>query len=434
MTRGANEWRKWHPLVLRNRLVRRRSAQRPVQGLGVLSFDPLILYTISSEPVFLEAIQQAFRDQPLAVLRQAPWDQDDRIVQREVAWYQRGAEREHPQHRIFHLCDDRGSYDGFRQLGVPCIYLHQNAFLDEGLFTIDDTIEREFDAIYNGAFAPYKRHELATGVGNLACLGYIAATDPNTWAAQEVISRFRQLLPQATWINWLGGSYVKITPNEVVGWLNRARVGLILSEVEGPCYAATEYLLCGLPVVSTPSRGGRDAFFDPDYVKIVEPNAEAVASGVREMIARNLDPRMIRDRTIEKLKAHRAVLDGTLQMLANLAEGTPSTPTFERFRFNRQSVWIEIEDIRAVVELARQGLFLQPAQPEIGAHIVGVAPGSVYAKSGLRTHDLLLSIDGWAVERGSARAILGRVERSTSRELIVTVNRLGKPHTLVVQR
>lgn len=47
--------------------------------------------------------------------------------------------------------------------------------------------------------------------------------------------------------------------NEIYG---QSRCGLILSAEEGACFAAMEYLLCGLPVVTTPNIGGRDEFFD----------------------------------------------------------------------------------------------------------------------------------------------------------------------------
>ena len=53
--------------------------------------------------------------------------------------------------------------------------------------------------------------------------------------------------------------------------LSRASTGLLLSEVEGASYAAVEYMLAGLSVVSTPSAGGRDAYFDPEYALSATP-------------------------------------------------------------------------------------------------------------------------------------------------------------------
>ena len=89
---------------------------------------------------------------------------------------------------------------------------------------------------------------------------------------------------------------------------NRARVGLILSEKEGACFASMEYLLCGLPVVSTPSIGGRDVFWDDRFVIVCDPTPEAVAGAVQEIKRRNIDPQLVRAATLEKVEEHRNVL------------------------------------------------------------------------------------------------------------------------------
>jgi len=70
-------------------------------------------------------------------------------------------------------------------------------------------------------------------------------------------------------------------------------------------YASMEYLLCGLPVVTTRNTGGRDVFFDPKYVCWVDDDAASVSEGVAELIRRKLDPEIIRRDTIEKMQPHR---------------------------------------------------------------------------------------------------------------------------------
>ena len=69
--------------------------------------------------------------------------------------------------------------------------------------------------------------------------------------------------------------------------------------------ASMEYMLCGLPIVSTHSIGGREAFFDEEYVKIVDDTPEAVRDGVAEMINRDLPQTYVRDKTLEKIRIHR---------------------------------------------------------------------------------------------------------------------------------
>ena len=55
----------------------------------------------------------------------------------------------------------------------------------------------------------------------------------------------------------------------------------------------TEYLTCGIPVVSTPSVGGRNVYFYAFNSLIVEPAEEAVAAGVERMIHTSTDPAAI---------------------------------------------------------------------------------------------------------------------------------------------
>lgn len=54
-----------------------------------------------------------------------------------------------------------------------------------------------------------------------------------------------------------------------VGYINNmSKVGLCLSYQEGACYASSEFLLSGIPVVSVKSEGGRDVFYN-NYNSII---------------------------------------------------------------------------------------------------------------------------------------------------------------------
>jgi glycosyltransferase involved in cell wall biosynthesis len=87
--------------------------------------------------------------------------------------------------------------------------------------------------------------------------------------------------------------------------LNQCAVGLALSKAEGAMFASIQYLLAGLPVVSTPSRGGRHEFYDPDYVRIVDPTPRAVADAVRELRQCKVPAEEIRARTLARVWEHR---------------------------------------------------------------------------------------------------------------------------------
>lgn len=70
-------------------------------------------------------------------------------------------------------------------------------------------------------------------------------------------------------------------------------------------FASMEYLLAGLPVVSTKSKGGRDFFFDERFVEIVDDNTHSVSKGVQKIIQKNIDPEIIRSETLQKVNKQR---------------------------------------------------------------------------------------------------------------------------------
>ncbi len=122
-----------------------------------------------------------------------------------------------------------------------------------------------------------------------------------------------------------------------------------MSAVEGANYATVEYMLTGLPVVSTESIGGRSEFFDDDYVKVVDADPKAVARGVREMIDRDIDPELIRRRTLEKVERHRSVFVDLLQGFCDedgvLRDMRAEWPTYF---FNKMMVWQKLGEMQRI--------------------------------------------------------------------------------------
>jgi glycosyltransferase involved in cell wall biosynthesis len=193
----------------------------------------------------------------------------------------------------------------FAKHGVPCVLHNQNIFIDEAVFKPIAGEERKYQALYNAGLTQFKRHNLCTELDSLVLLygrWHGLLSDENEYPRQV-----RAMLPKALFVNdsIKPGEYVGLLPHEVAVWYSRAQVGLCLSGNEGAMYASMEYLLSGLPIVSTPSRGGRDHFFDAETCLIVEPTPQAVAAGVAAMIARNLSPQFVRERTLEKVWAER---------------------------------------------------------------------------------------------------------------------------------
>jgi len=70
-------------------------------------------------------------------------------------------------------------------------------------------------------------------------------------------------------------------------------------------WASVQYFLCGIPLVTTKSRGGRDFFYDSDFVTIVRANPSAIEKAVERYKVELLDPDMIRSKTLQKMISHR---------------------------------------------------------------------------------------------------------------------------------
>lgn len=180
------------------------------------------------------------------------------------------------------LCNSLSDLSIFSDHGFTCRLVNQNCFLDSKLFQNHSKIEKIYDAVYVGRLTPFKRHNLASSVNKLALVtGSLHGADLSSY------------LPPHEFIN-----SQPLTPAEVNELICSSKTGLILSEIEGACYASSEYLLSGIPVVSTLSQGGRDVWYN-DYNSIIcEPTPEAVSNGVLRLIDRSPCPNRIRSQHI----------------------------------------------------------------------------------------------------------------------------------------
>ncbi len=212
----------------------------------------------------------------------------------------------YPNHRFRFICNTPAETALLQEVGLPAIFLNKNFMVSDRIFRPLAHAEVEFDAVYNARFMPVKRHELAAAVPRVA---YVAYVDPSA----ERRERFRGLYaetiarnPDHALLNeMVDGLPVPMSHEQVNGALSRAAVGLILSEIEGSSYASMEYMLAGLPVVSTPSKGGRDVFFDPEYCIVCEPEPAAVRDAVAALRARNVPREIIRARTLARIEPER---------------------------------------------------------------------------------------------------------------------------------
>lgn len=215
-----------------------------------------------------------------------------KLERRHLAW--------RPQDVFVHLCNEEELVEALRFSQTQAVHCSHNAFIDERIYRPLGG-EKLYTAVYNARFSAWKRHQLVEQIpGQTLLIGGVRTGSDSL----EHFRAMQQRLPRATFTHahdpnaWL--------PHQEVNQLiNSAQVGLCLSACEGAMFSSIEYLLAGLPVVSTHNRGGRNHFFDGRFCRIVHPNADLVATAVEELIQLRLDPSFIRQETLKKIWPHR---------------------------------------------------------------------------------------------------------------------------------
>jgi glycosyltransferase involved in cell wall biosynthesis len=296
----------------------------------VLSEDPPVVYLWWGKDD--SALHRGLADQELTVLYLFPWCYSTQELP-EICRHVQAIRTLFPKHRIFFLCNEEYSVAELRTAGINAEFIHQNAFINEDVFVPRPAIERTHDALYSASLAPYKRHSLASDVQSLIILSYTYGGSSN-----EAYSAFvRKTLAHAWWAKDSVELGQKLSAQQIVDLYARAHVGLCLSEIEGGMFVSMEYLLAGLPVVSTKSVGGRDTFWDERYVIVCDDSPGAVAEAVTALKHRCIAPEDVRRWTLEKIVIHRERLRILLKSLgADLrcpwAPGTHGTTTFTDLR------------------------------------------------------------------------------------------------------
>ena len=303
--------------------VRRHLRDRHQNHCQILSRHPAVVLLVWGRDDLI--LHRRLRDIPLTILYLFFWNVETTDIAR-IVDHVRARQSEFPRHRLAFLCNDQPLVAAFQAAGLTALFCNHNAFCNEQILHPDPLVQKKFDAVYNASMATYKRHALAANIPSLALITYRnpALHDP----AYE--ATVRASLPHAFWANdeRAGAS---LSRPEVVHLLNQSHVGLCLSDIEGAMFSSMEYLLCGLPIVSTPSKGGRDAFWDNRFVIVCEPNPAGVARAVEELKQRHLDPQLIRQATLERIEAHRRRLREFLQPAVPAIE-IPWTPDGFRYR------------------------------------------------------------------------------------------------------
>jgi glycosyltransferase involved in cell wall biosynthesis len=303
-------------------------------GCYVISYDPLIITSYWHD--FLQNRASLFKILPAGVpvwiIFQIGYYKSEE-ASLEISQIIAGINQEQPNLHFWFLNNSLEEDERFRQLGLNSRFINQNAFLDENRYHVL-TSNYRYDAIYLARFTPVKRHYLAEKIHKLLLIGSYKASEADYY------NESREILKHAAYKE-------KVWGTQVSNYMNMAQVGLCLSDLEGAMFVSTEYLLSGLPVVSTPSLGGRDIYYEEDYARIVEPDAEAVAEAVYELIEQNPDRHLIRSRTIEIVEQHRAKFIDLVQEIYDY------TKTTRHFNEEWRSIFIHKMGLRSRIPFSR---------------------------------------------------------------------------------
>jgi len=206
-----------------------------------------------------------------------------------------------PNIKLHILCNTKKELKILRYFGIKSIYCNHNAFLDADIFTIKSGIDKIYPCVYNAVLSDFKRHELLAYIN-----GEVALV---TYGFKNVAykNKIDKIIKKPIWLNYQrnAGAPSFLSTDEIVKIYNQSHIGLALSGIEGAMYASGEYLLCGIPIVSTESKGGRDVFFNEYNSIICAADAQDVAKSVGILLKKPIDPERIRNEMILNMEGHR---------------------------------------------------------------------------------------------------------------------------------
>lgn len=278
---------------------------------ALLHADPVISYSgiVPRAPLGLAGLASGRLDGRNTWFLLSPtWSIEDEEIAAEIRDLAILHRLSNPNHRLIVIGNSPGEVDLLRNMGEAAFLYNKTANTVEAVFRPLRGVPIEFDAIYNAQLVSWKRHELSFRIETCAHLFHLSASgsDPGE-SGEEIARKIKQSAPGHVLINRIAphGQPARLRLKDVNEELNRAAVGLCLSAREGAMFASTEYLLAGLPIVSTPSVGGRDLYYDSSYCLIAEPDPRLVAEAVRALKEKRIPRSYIRRMTLRKIEADR---------------------------------------------------------------------------------------------------------------------------------
>lgn len=291
----------------------------------VLSTKPLVTRSTRNPRLPLGVVSAApelFMDRPSLNLVGLSWKANGHDIEGMKA-EKESLRHVAPRAEFVILANDSSDLMRLTEAGFAAIVANANMFIDDEVFRpldLPGDTAPVAEAIYVAKFRPFKQHHLCAGLDSVAFI-YHKSDDGGVDCEADV----RRMFPRARYLNHEAGNgaFRLLSGAQVATYLNRVAVGLCLSSEEGQMRASMEYLLCGLPVVTVPSRGGRDRYLLPEFTVTCEPEPLAIARAVRDVKARGLSRWTIRERVATILAFERRNFLNDLNMLVERVHGVP---------------------------------------------------------------------------------------------------------------
>ena len=196
---------------------------------------------------------------------------------------------------IYFLHNTLDELERAKKLGFNGIYCNANCFQGEQYYPLIENINKDYKAVYTARYDKCKRHKEFVPDRNDIVLVSLK------WPL-NIKNDFKNCILKE-----------HLNNNQVSEIINRSKYGLCLSDIEGQCRAAIEYLYCGIPIMSTPSIGGRDVWYTKDNHIII--NTKEELEDVLNGSNYNYDHKKIREDAIELAKKFRQNLFELLDKL-----------------------------------------------------------------------------------------------------------------------
>lgn len=226
-------------------------------------------------------------------------------------------QKEFPNIRVIWMLADDSEYLGFKQFDT--IFFNRNATINPDKWFINND-EPELDCIHNAVLYEYKRHELTFDLPyTIGVIYYTRLANELRYIREKDVEYANNLLEkmkQQKNLVMLNGidNYRFLNRGEVCSWYNKAKCGLVLSDIEGINLTSVEYLLSGLPVVSTKNLGGRDFFLKNNPYAITDLKPNEISYGIKYFIENKYDKEEIRKYTKNRIEEHWETLLPQLDM------------------------------------------------------------------------------------------------------------------------